>query len=167
MPLYFAYGSNMDEAAMRARCPRSRLIGRARLPRHRFALMAEGYATVTRAPHGDVHGLLFDLALSDMPALDRYENVAQGLYSKIVQSVLPATGAARRALVYVGARPVSGAPRILPGYLDAIVAAAKVAGLPADYVKGLESLSPNVYVEAARPRAIKWTPKANGASSGE
>ena len=50
MPLYFAYGSNMDEAAMRARCPKSRAVGLARLARHRFALMADGYATVVRDP---------------------------------------------------------------------------------------------------------------------
>ncbi|RYE82539.1 MAG: gamma-glutamylcyclotransferase, partial [Hyphomicrobiales bacterium] len=36
MPLYFAYGANMDIAAMRERCPRSTPLGLARLPRHRF-----------------------------------------------------------------------------------------------------------------------------------
>lgn len=166
MPLYFAYGSNMDEAAMRARCPRSRAIGLARLPRHAFALMADGYATIARHPQDEVHGVLYDLALSDIPALDRYEAVAQGLYAKITQAALPANGAARRALVYVGAGGPSATPRVVAGYMEGIVAAARAAGLPAGYLKRLESLGPRAYVEPARPRAIKWTPRS-GASSGE
>jgi hypothetical protein len=32
MPLYFAYGSNMDAAAMRSRCPNSAALGTARHP---------------------------------------------------------------------------------------------------------------------------------------
>jgi len=34
MPLTFAYGSNMDAQAMAQRCPRGKMLGRARLPRH-------------------------------------------------------------------------------------------------------------------------------------
>ena len=49
MPLYFAYGSNMDIAAMARRCPASRPLGIARLARHRFAILQAGYATVVRA----------------------------------------------------------------------------------------------------------------------
>lgn len=41
MPLYFAYGSNMDREAMRVRCPNSRALGRARLARHRFFIMSQ------------------------------------------------------------------------------------------------------------------------------
>lgn len=76
MPLYFAYGANMDAAAMALRCPASRLIGRGRLPRHRFVIMREGWASVVRAPGATVWGVLWELALSDIPALDRYEGVA-------------------------------------------------------------------------------------------
>ena len=79
MPLCFAYGSNMDRDAMAARCPASRPIGLARLARHRPAMMREGYLTVTRDPRRDVHGLLWDVALADMAALDRYEGVSGGL----------------------------------------------------------------------------------------
>jgi hypothetical protein len=40
VPLYFAYGSNMDRAAMARRCPASRVIGLGRLNRHRRAMAA-------------------------------------------------------------------------------------------------------------------------------
>mgnify|MGYP002790472545 CR=1 FL=1 len=40
MPLYFAYGLNMDPAGMAQRCPRSKPLGLARLPRHRIGVDA-------------------------------------------------------------------------------------------------------------------------------
>ena len=60
MPLYFAYGSNMDVAAMASRCPHSRPVGPARLMRHRFLVTSDGYASVQRDPAATVWGLLWD-----------------------------------------------------------------------------------------------------------
>jgi gamma-glutamylcyclotransferase (GGCT)/AIG2-like uncharacterized protein YtfP len=82
MPLYFAYGSNMDRATMAVRCPASRALGIGRLPRHRFVIMQEGYASVVRDPRRSVWGMVWDLALADVPALDRYEGVGGGLISR-------------------------------------------------------------------------------------
>jgi len=146
VPLYFAYGSNMDVTAMADRCPASRAIGLARLPRHRFLINVDGYATVVRDARGTVHGLLWDLALRDVQALDRYEGVAQGLYTKVVQPVLTSAGP-RQALVYIGRSAQPGLPK--PGYLEGVVAAAKAAGLPAGYVAGLDGSPP-----PAGPKAL-------------
>ena len=93
MPLYFAYGANMNREAMARRCPRSSALVRARLARHRLAVMREGWLTVVRDPRASVHGVLWDVALSDVPPLDRYEGLAQGLYAKIAQPVLTEFGA--------------------------------------------------------------------------
>ena len=136
MPLYFAYGSNMDEAALRTRCPKARKLGLARLPRHRFALMSSGYATVRRDPSAEVHGVLFDLALSDVAPLDRYEEVDGGLYVKAHLPVLRDGGGSARALVYVGCDERDGAG--VPGYMEAVVVAARAASLPQAYVATLE-----------------------------
>jgi len=127
MPLYFAYGSNMDVAAMAQRCPRSVAIGPARLIRHRLAAMREGWLTVTRDPRGCVHGVLWNLALADVPALDRYEGVAIGLYRKALQSVATPAGA-KRALVYFGANAGRGVAA--RDYIAAIIAAARQWRLP-------------------------------------
>lgn len=135
MPLYFAYGSNMDRAAMALRCPRSRPLGPARLMRHRFAIMAEGYATVLRDPGATVHGVLHDLALADVAGLDRYEAVGRGLYRKVIYSVIRAAGRPVRALVYVGNGAGGGHP--LPGYIEGVIAAARDWGLPGAYVAEL------------------------------
>lgn len=136
MPLYFAYGANMDAAAMAARCPRSTLIGQGRLNRHRFIIMREGYASVVRDPRSCVWGVLWDLALSDVSALDRYEGVASGLYSKATQPV-SVTGGSKRALIYLGGTSVTGAPR--PGYLESLIAAADAAQLPVAYRAELQT----------------------------
>lgn len=130
MPLYFAYGANMDAAAMATRCPRSTLIGQGRLNRHRFIVMREGYASVVRDPRACVWGVLWDLCLSDVPALDRYEGVASGLYSKATQPV-SVQGGSKRALIYLGRTSAAGAPR--PGYLESVLAAAEAAQLPLAY----------------------------------
>ena len=111
MPLYFAYGANMGLAAMAVRCPASRPLGVARLARHRFAIMREGFATVVRDPRCSVHGVVWDLALADVPTLDKYEEVARGLYAKIMQPVLTQSGS-RRALLYLGCNAGPGRPRL-------------------------------------------------------
>jgi gamma-glutamylcyclotransferase (GGCT)/AIG2-like uncharacterized protein YtfP len=136
VPLYFAYGSNMDRAAMARRCPASTVRGVGRLYRHRFVIMREGYASVVRDPAATVWGLVWDLALSDVPALDRYEGVAGGLYVKAQQPVATPEGV-RRALVYLG-RSQGGTPR--PGYLQGVIAAGREAGLPEAYLRGLSGL---------------------------
>lgn len=132
MPLYFAYGANMDVGAMAKRAPTAKPLGLARLPRHRFVITSDGYASVVRDPRADVHGLLWDLALADVKALDRFEGLARGLYVKVNQPVICETGA-KRALVYVGTGEVGGKPK--PGYLEDILRAAEAAGLPEGYRK--------------------------------
>jgi gamma-glutamylcyclotransferase (GGCT)/AIG2-like uncharacterized protein YtfP len=139
VPLYFAYGSNMDTAAMARRCPASRPLGLARLARHRFAILQAGYATVERDPRSIVHGVLYELALADIAALDRYEDIARGLYRKVTQPVLRKGGSPVQALVYVGAGPSGGQPR--PGYMEGVIAAAESAGLPAAYIAFLQAFA--------------------------
>ena len=148
MPLYFAYGSNMDRAAMAARCPASQPLGLARLTRHRFVITREGYASVLRDPRRTVWGLVWDMAFADMPALDRYESVAGGLYVKLTQSVITERGA-RRALIYVGRSPGTGQPR--SGYVESVAAAAREAGLPADYIAEIEAWSPQIGARQVGP----------------
>ena len=138
MPLYFAYGSNMDAGAMARRCPRSKALGLARLERHRLALMREGWLTAVRAPTSAVHGVLWDLALSDIPALDRYEGVAQGLYVKLTQAVIAEQGP-KQAIVYFGVNSGPGVPRA--AYIAEVLAAARSWPLSAEGVEALERLA--------------------------
>lgn len=137
MPLYFAYGSNMDAAAMAKRCPHARALGPARLARHRFFIMAEGYASIARDRNAEVHGVLYDLAFSDIGPLDRYEEVLCGLYVKMTQPILRLNGGSTRALVYIGRCSQEG--DAAPDYMGRIVSAAKDWSLPLAYVAFLET----------------------------
>lgn len=138
MPLYFAYGSNMGAADMAARCPRARLLGRARLARRRPFLMASGYLSVAPDAHAVVHGVLWDTPAGDIAALDRYEDIAGGLYVKRVMPVLREPFGSTLALVYVGAAAERGAAAA--DYLTRVVAAAQAQRLPADYLAYLAQL---------------------------
>jgi hypothetical protein len=125
----------MDVNAMARRCPRSKPLGLARLERHRLAVMREGWLTAVRNPSSAVHGVLWDLALSDIPALDRHESLSQGLYVKLTQAVIADRGPIR-AIVYLGAN--AGPGSIRPAYMAEVIEAARSWPLPAE---GLEALA--------------------------
>jgi Gamma-glutamyl cyclotransferase, AIG2-like len=138
VPLYFAYGSNMNVEAMARRCPRSKALGLGRLERHRLAVMREGWLTAVRDPSSAVQGVLWSLALSDIAALDRYEGLSQGLYAKLTQPVIAERGP-KQAIVYFGANAGPGVLR--PAYIAEVLAAARSWQLPADDVAALEQLA--------------------------
>jgi hypothetical protein len=124
--------------------------------------MREGFATVVRDPRRSVWGLLWDVPFADFPALDRYEEVAAGLYAKVSQPVVTG-GGAKLALVYVGRSAGPGtAP---PGYMESVVAAARLAALPDAYVAELARLgSPDGRSATAAPspavRPLATSPRA-------
>jgi gamma-glutamylcyclotransferase (GGCT)/AIG2-like uncharacterized protein YtfP len=138
MPLYFAYGSNMNVGAMARRCPRSKALGLARLERHRLAVMREGCLTAVRDSHGAIHGVLWELALSDIASLDRHEDLSKGLYTKETQPVIAERGP-KRAIVYFGAN--SGPGVLRPAYIAEVLAAARSWPLPAEGLAALERVA--------------------------
>jgi hypothetical protein len=169
MPLYFAYGANMDVSAMAARCPGAKPRGVARLPRHCFIITRDGYASILRDPRAVVHGVLWDLALAHVRTLDMFEEIDRGLYSKINQPVIAATGP-KRALVYVASSAAIGAPR--PGYLESVLASAEAWGLPRDYrqemarfLSGRPSLVQTAPAQTTRP-AVRPTAAAPATTIG-
>jgi hypothetical protein len=137
---YFAYGSNMSLTQMADRCPAARMVDGAVLADHRFIIAVRGYANVVPAPGDAVFGILWDLTPSDEASLDGYEGVRPGLYTKAECEVLTTGGKTVRALVYLAAESGTGPPQ--PGYLEGIVGAARLHGLPADYVTQLEGWFP-------------------------
>jgi AIG2-like family len=124
--------------AMARRCPRSKALGLARLERHCLAVMREGWLTVIRDTRSAVHGVLWDLALSDVAALDRHEALPQGLYTKETQPIIAERGP-KRAIVYFGTNAGPGVPR--PAYIAEVLAAAKSWPLPAEGVAALERIA--------------------------
>jgi gamma-glutamylcyclotransferase (GGCT)/AIG2-like uncharacterized protein YtfP len=135
MPLYFAYGSNMDHAAMAGRCPNAEALGAARLDHHRFFIARAGYASVEPRPGAAVHGVLWRVSARDLAALDAYENVAGGLYRRATLSIR--RGNERlRAVVYLARDQRPG--RALPGYQESsVLRPARDWGFPSAYLDEL------------------------------
>jgi hypothetical protein len=148
--LYFAYGSNMVRQEMAARCPAARIVGAAVLRHYRFAVIRGGHGTVLRRAGATTHGVLWRLGRGEARALDRYEEVASGLYHR-ARGVVWRAGRPVRALVYVAAVTAPG--RAKPPYSAAIVAAARDWGFPAAYVGALETIARTS--SGVRPAALR------------
>ncbi len=146
MPLYFAYGSNMDRAAMAQRCPRAKALGPAMLPGWRFFITGDGYASLARAPGAAVHGVLWRLGAGDLAALDGYENLQSGLYRRVVMPLRIGRKSVC-ALLYLGRGRAQGRPK--RGYLQAVIDAARDWDLPGDYIASLERRAPAAWATGA------------------
>jgi gamma-glutamylcyclotransferase (GGCT)/AIG2-like uncharacterized protein YtfP len=134
MTLYFAYGSNMSRAWMRQLCPTAEPLGPAMLADCRFIIMSAGYASIVAHAGDAVHGVLWRIAPGDIDALDRYEDVAGGLYDRWLRPVQH-RGEQRTALIYVGRSQAAGRARAEYGEL--VLKAARDWELPASYVASL------------------------------
>src|SRR3954471_16290001 len=99
MTLYFAYGSNLNEAAMAHRCPKSRKVGPFKLSRAR--LVFRGVADIEYHKTGKCPGGLWEITRECEKALDRYEGVNTGLYQKVyLKARIRDTGQMKNILVY-------------------------------------------------------------------
>ena len=104
--LYFAYGSNLDDAQMCARCAGARIVGRAVLPN--YALVFGGFshrwggavASVVRAKGACVEGLVYELGSVDLRALDRFEGHPFA-YERVIRWVRDESGRRRRVMTYL------------------------------------------------------------------
>jgi AIG2-like family len=143
MTLYFAYGSNMNRAAMGQRCPGARAIGTATLEGYRFFVGIDGWGSVKPHPGETVHGVLWRLTPRDQAALHAYELLHQGLYDV---RYLPVRSGARHvpAMIYRLRRRAPGKPK--PGYVEMIAASARAWKLPERYICSVERL-----------RTSRWT----------
>ena len=106
MSLVFAYGSNLDRAQMRHRCPGAVRVARATMSGYRLAFT--GYsrtwqgpvATIIPEPGALVEGVLYRLAPGELRVLDRYEGHPRS-YRRHRRIVRDARGQRHRAHVYV------------------------------------------------------------------
>lgn len=135
--LYFAYGSNMNEAQMALRCPGSKVVGIAMLENHRFLINERGVASIAEMQGKVVYGLLWNISEADERQLDSYEGVRKGLYRKSTVSVREPENQIVDALVYVASTNKHGKPR--PGYMEGILRAATDLGFPTQVLEELRA----------------------------
>jgi len=143
--LYFAYGSNMLTRRLRARTPSARAVGTATLSGFEMCwhmLSTDGSAKCdivqAAAPDTGVHGVVFEIHLSERPALDLAESVGVGY--RVQQVTVETAGGAVEAWTYRALRIDRGA---LPytWYKALVVAGAREHGLPPGYVDALEAVA--------------------------
>lgn len=162
MPIYAAYGSNLDPEQMALRAPHSPLLGTGWLTGWRLTftgLAAErdgALATVVEHPAARVFVALYDLTEADERSLDAWEDADLTDFAKLHVRVRliralglggrsaigeqpsllgPGEGEQVRAYLYVAAGFEGGLPS--PHHLTALADAAARAGAPADYVAEL------------------------------
>jgi len=139
VPLYAAYGSNMDPGQMMQRAPHSPLAGTGWLVGWRLTFGGEdlgwegALATIVEDPDSQVFVVLYDVT-DDESNLDRWEGSELGLHSKIRLRVQTLEGSVL-AWLYVLAAYEGGLPSAR--YIGVVADAAEAAGAPADYVADL------------------------------
>ena len=141
VPLYAAYGSNMDPAQMMERAPHSPMAGTGWLVGWRLTfggedLGWEGALATLVEDDEQVFVVLYDVTREDEARLDRWEGSELGLHSKIRLRVQTLEGSVL-AWLYVLDAYEGGLPSAR--YLGVVADAAEAAGAPADYVSALRT----------------------------
>jgi len=148
MTSYFAYGSNMDMAQMRHRCPSAMLISRrAVLDDHSYCIDRRGFASIKPDRDSVVYGCLWELTEACEASLDRYEGVRHGMYQR--ERVLIWLGLdddrlrfpeTHYSLTYISdPDPVVAGQRNIPnpGYQENVLAWSRWHQHPREYVREL------------------------------
>lgn len=156
MPLYFAYGSNMDREQIGKRCPSAQFVCVAVLPDHRLAFTREskcrgcGVADAVAEDGGSVVGVVFEINDADLFRLDvsegyRVHRTEKNSYIRrecVVLEVGDKPDPEKMHLLVwtYFAVPQENPPRPNQEYKDLIVSGAKCWGLPDDYIAKLERI---------------------------
>ena len=142
---YFAYGSNLSTAYIRAYCPSATFVMRAFLPNYviqfrRFSTdLQGGISSIIEAPGEMVHGVLYDIDSAELDALDILEDVPQGLYLRQTFRVLGDDGDWHLGDLYRVANP-SGPYAPAKQYVEWMITGAQEHQLDANYLQQLIAL---------------------------
>lgn len=142
VPLYAAYGSNLDPQRMMERCPHSILQTTGWLLGWRLTFGGEdlgwdgALATIVEDPLDQVFVAVYDVTDEDEAALDGWESADTGLYRKTRVRVTTMLGE-QVAWAYVLDAYEGGLPSA--SYVGILAEAADAADAPADYVEALRN----------------------------
>ena len=137
----FAYGSNMLTDRIRKRCPSAYALGVAELHGyelqwHKRSQDGSGKCDVVKAntPSAIVYGVLYEMPMSEKPALDAAEGLGKGYDEKNAE--VSFKGATRTISVYY-ATDIDPTLKPYTWYKAFVVAGAKEHEIPATYIERL------------------------------
>ena len=146
MPLYFAYGSNLDVQQMHHRCAEAvRLLAPGRLRGYALAFNAYssswrgGVADVVLAPQQEVWGLVYDVSTAGLERLDVYED-----YPHLYRRFQDAIETSRSVLTAVWIYTVVHKQEFIPPsqeYLGVLQRAARCFDFPEAYRAFLDGIA--------------------------
>ena len=150
--LYFAYGSNLDWAQMKRRCPSARFVCVAKLAGHKLAFTRRserrqcGTADVVKAGGSEVWGVVYQLEECDFQPLDMYEGCVPGrpnnAYDRIELEVLQDGDEARPTTAWIYVVNAKSEREHTPNaeYKRLMTEGARYWGLPDSYTALLEAI---------------------------
>jgi hypothetical protein len=151
--LYFAYGSNMLPARLQARCKTARLVGcalaeGADLTFSKISNDGSGKASLAPASNVQTPGALFEIAGSDLPALDKAEGVGTGYERNDRFSInLTANGECVTATTYI-ATAIDDRLKPYDWYLALVIAGAELHAFGEQHLRRLREFD---YLVDTRP----------------
>lgn len=145
---YFGYGSNMSRATfVERRGMRPRSAHAARLHGYRLTFDIpvgpgeRGVANVVPDADALVWGVAYAITAEELDRLDQTEGVQYRIYERIGVGVVTAEETPISALAYQSSIAMPGR-KPSARYLGLLLAGAREHGLPADYIRYLESIEP-------------------------
>lgn len=147
MELVFAYGSNIDPAQMRARCPESDLSwfiaearGRALWFPRKSDKRKGGVGSLKDEEGSSVWGVVFAVSPRDLLRLDRFEGVPSGSYERKKVEVFDSNGEGHIVWAHIAAQQEKAPFTPHRDYISLYIAGAMYYGLPAQYIAGLKRI---------------------------
>jgi gamma-glutamylcyclotransferase len=142
---YFAYGSNMPLARLQQRVPSAKLVGAFFIKGYdlRFHMASnDGSAKCDAFESGNtddcVWGVVFDMLISQRPALDKAESLNVGYRAKLVE-VTNYRGEKQEALIYC-AIPIDATFKPYSWYVNHVLVGAIENKLPKNYIDKIKEI---------------------------
>ncbi len=154
MPLYFAYGSNMDELQMKDRCPGAEFVCVGKLQNFRlfFPRYSKkrhgGVSSIEECPNHTVWGIIYRIPAAEIHLLDECEGYKEGRppdknsYNRKETLIEGSDQNKHSSLVYIAnvCKPYKPSKE---HYLNYIIRGAEQhqhAGIPAQYIEELRAI---------------------------
>ncbi len=162
--LYFAYGSNMLPARLRARCPSAHVIGAATAAGYdvefsKRSVDGSGKATLVEAAGTATPGVLFEIGKTDLIALDRAEGASGKVpgYERIEDFSVSVADEPITATTYIASR-TERELKPFDWYLALVIAGVRHHALGDEHMQRLrliEHLIDDVHGRKSRAEALE------------